>query len=172
MMEPMRTRRLLIRRFAPTDLDDFLAYQGDPQVRKYLRGAPMDADQAAHYLTVQAALDERAVDAWHGYAVQHVGSGAVIGDIGVYLASAVEGDVGFEFHPGFHRQGYGHEAMTAFLSYVFDSLRLDRVTAGCDQANSASRALLGRLGMNLRTPITEDASCRYELTRDRWFARA
>ena len=118
-----------------------------------------------------AALDEHEINAWHGYAVQHAESGTVIGDLGVYLASGVEGDIGFQFHPDFHRQGYGHEAMTAFLPYLFEKLGLERVTAGCDEANGGSRALLDRLGLQPQTPATTDGTCHYELARDEWLAK-
>jgi ribosomal-protein-alanine N-acetyltransferase len=167
MTELLRTTRLVIRRFAPTDLGDFCAYQGDPRVRQHQPGKPMDVEAAARYLSTQADLDERATGRWHGYACQHVESGAVIGDVGVFLVSATEGDVGFQFHPHFHRQGYGREATTAFLGHVFATLGLERVTAACARANTASQALLNRLGLKLR-PTAPDEGCRYELRRDDW----
>lgn len=170
MSEQLRTDRLVIRQFTPADLEDFCAYQADAEVRRYSTGEPMTVDQAVEYLATQAGLDEREVHAWHGYAVQHAESGIVIGDIGVYLASATEGDIGFQFHPGFHRQGYGGEAATAFLAYLFDDLGLDRVTAGCAEGNLASRALIGRLGLRPQTPAVKDGDCHYDLTRDAWLA--
>jgi ribosomal-protein-alanine N-acetyltransferase len=171
MSEQLSTRRLLIRRFTPADLEDFCAYQADPQVRRYLAGEPMDVDQAAQYLASQAVLDERKTKAWHDYAVQLVESGTVIGNVGVYLASEVEGDIGFQFHPGFHRQGYGLEAATAFLAYLFEGLGLERVTAGCDQANDASHALIGRLGLRPQAQPVTAGGYNYELTRDEWSAQ-
>ncbi|TDD46683.1 N-acetyltransferase [Kribbella antibiotica] len=162
----LSTRRLIIRQFQPDDLADFHAYQADPLVRRYLPGEPMSVEQAAEYLASQAELGEREVGAWHGYAVQDTSSGKLIGDIGVYLASAVEGDIGFQFAPAFHRQGYGHEAATTFLAYLFEELGLARVTAGCDEANAGSRALIGSLGMTPQPGVSTDGSCRYELPRD------
>jgi ribosomal-protein-alanine N-acetyltransferase len=170
MFEPVRTRRLVVRRFTLDDHQDFAAYQADPQVRKHVPGEAMTAEQATHYLAAQAVLDEHTIKTWHGYAVQHIESGTVIGDVGIYLVSAVEGDIGCQFHPGFHHQGYGLEAMTAFLSYVFETLKLNQVTAGCDQANTASSALLERLGLQ-RISSGSDGSYRYELTRDDWLAQ-
>ena len=43
---------------------------------------------------------------------------------------------------------------------------MDVEQAGCDQANTASHALLDRLGPRDRTPSTTDSSCHYELTRE------
>ncbi|MEU8819199.1 GNAT family N-acetyltransferase [Actinoplanes sp. NPDC048796] len=146
----MRSERLAIRRFAATDLTDFLAYQSDPVVRRYLPGEPMSAAQAAGYLAVQADLDDGVRDAWHGYAVHHLGEDRVIGDVGVWLPArpAGTGDVGFQFHPGFHGRGYAFEAMRAFLPYAFATFALRTVTATCSPANTASWGLMERLGMH------------------------
>jgi [ribosomal protein S5]-alanine N-acetyltransferase len=169
--EPLRTDRLVVRRFTSADVDDFCAYQADPRLRKFLQGAPHSAEEAARYLAAQAVLDERATSAWHGYAVQHLDSGKVIGDVGVYLVSAGEGDVGFQFHPAFHGQGYAREAMVAFLRYVFDVLGVEHVTAGCDQANTTSSTLLQRLGLHPRPASDDDGDLRFDLTRDEWRAQ-
>ncbi|MEV8378355.1 GNAT family N-acetyltransferase [Kribbella sp. NPDC056861] len=170
MTKQLSTDRLIIRRFSPADLDDFCAYQADPRVRKHLPGEPMDVGQVAQYLAAQAVLDEGQLEAWHGYAVELVETGTVIGDVGVYRVSAAEGDVGFQFHPGFHHQGYGREATTAFLAYLFEDLGLERVTAGCDQANEASRTLLVSLGLRPQSP-SADGSCHFELSRDEWLGQ-
>ncbi|WP_179855521.1 GNAT family N-acetyltransferase [Paractinoplanes atraurantiacus] len=141
---------MTIRRFAPGDLADFLAYQGDPAVRRHLPGEPMTSAQATGYLAAQAALDDGARDAWHGFAVELADEKRVIGDLGVWLPArpAKTGDVGFQFHPGFHGRGYAREAMQAFLPYAFETFALKTVTATCHPANSASWGLMERLGMH------------------------
>ena len=160
----IKTRRLLIRRFNAADLDDFLAYQADPAVRRHQPGQPMTTAQAVDYLATQAMLDQHALDRWHGFAVETSDAGRVIGDIGVWLYAqpADIGDIGFQFHPGYHGRGLAREAMEAFLPYVFGTLGLHRLTAGCDPANTASRRLLERLGMHL----VEGSAVQYELRRE------
>nr|WP_269329831.1 GNAT family N-acetyltransferase [Kineosporia babensis] len=142
---------MIIRRFTTSDLSDFLAYQADPVVRRFIPGEPMSQRQAASYLAVQAALDEHAVNAWHAYAVEHAGEQRVIGDVGIWLAEEPPrtGDVGFQFHPGFHGQGYAREAMHAFLPHVFETMDVETVTATCDTPNTASWGLMKRLGMRM-----------------------
>ena len=171
MFSQLPSRRVIIRRFTSADIEDFCAYQSDPQVREYMRGNPMDVEQAAEYLLTQSALEERQTGSWHAYAVQHVESGSVIGDVGFYLVSENEGDIGFQFHPAYYRQGFGLEAMTTLLPYLFETLGLERVTAGCDQANSASIALLERLGMQRHMATGSDNSYHYDLARDEWLAK-
>ncbi|WP_305788322.1 GNAT family N-acetyltransferase [Symbioplanes lichenis] len=162
------TPRLLVRRFTPGDLDDFLAYQSDPEVRRHLPGTPMTREQAADYLRVQAGLDERAPGAWHGYAVQHLADDRVIGDIGVWLPAEPAGvpDIGFQFHPACHGRGYAREAVRAFLPHVFETLALPRITATCAPANTASQALMKRLDMRLLSATSQDIQ--YGLTREQW----
>ncbi|MEV4406290.1 GNAT family N-acetyltransferase [Actinoplanes sp. NPDC049598] len=158
--------RLIVRRMSGDDLADFMAYQGDPVVRRFLPGEPMDPARAAAYLTVQATLDDGVLDDWHGYAVEHRAEGRMIGDVGVWLPSRPEeiADVGFQFHPGFHGQGYAREAMELFLPYAFVTFHLREVTATADVANLPSRALMRRLGMHL---IAEsDREVRYGLSRE------
>jgi ribosomal-protein-alanine N-acetyltransferase len=166
------SERVIIRRFAVSDLADFLAYQADPVVRRYLLGEPMSPDEAAGYLAAQAALPDRTLDAWHGYAVQETAGGRVIGDVGVWLSSQPEqsdsGDVGFQFHPAFHGRGYAREAMQAFLPHVFETLARQRITATCKSANTSSRALMQRLGMHLDRE--SDDEVQYGLSRERWRA--
>jgi len=163
----IRTPRLVIRRFTPGDLADFLAYQSDPIVRRHMQGAPMTSEQAIRYLKEQAARGDVSLDSWHGFAVQHVEQDRMIGDIGVYLDAkqAGTGDVGFQFRPDQHRLGYGYEAMVGFFPYLFLYLGLDAVTASCDRANAASFGLMERLGMS-RT--VDGPTLQYRLSRAEW----
>ncbi|MFI1990881.1 GNAT family N-acetyltransferase [Actinoplanes sp. NPDC020271] len=164
----VRTARLLLRRFTPGDLEDFLDYQGDPVVRRHLPGEPMTPAQAADYLTAQSTLDDGKLDAWHALAVHHVADDRVIGDVGVWLPAdpAATPDAGFQFHPAYHGRGYAREAVHALLRHVFATLAPPRVTATCSPANTASQALMRRLGMRLVSATADDV--RYELTRDDW----
>jgi ribosomal-protein-alanine N-acetyltransferase len=164
------TERLVVRRFGPGDLVDFLAYQGDPVVRAHMPGEAMSDAAARRYLAEQATLDERATGHWHAFAVEHRADARVIGDLGVFLPVDPEGtgDLGFQFRPDHHRQGYGLEATSAFLAYLFGRLALHTVTAACDAANTASYGLMERLGMR-RVP---GADVQYELRRDDWLTSA
>ncbi len=140
------TPRLVVRPFRASDLDGFLAYQGLPEVRRYLRGEPMDEEEAVRFLAGQAALrgDERGK--WHGFAVEQIADGKMIGDVGVFLQKEVdEGDVGFQFHPAYHGQGFAQKAVRGLLGHLFESS--ERVTAHCDARNVASWRLMERLGM-------------------------
>ena len=162
--------RVRIRRFAPTDLPDLLAYHAHPVVRAHQRGAPMSEAEAARFVAVQATQQGQERDAWHGRVVEHVLDHRVIGDLGIWLPSEgvgpVVGDLGFQFDPRYHGLGYAEEALQAFLPDAFRTFALDHVTASCDAANTSSWGLMERLGMQL---VQEsEGERRYGTTRERW----
>nr|WP_133379184.1 GNAT family N-acetyltransferase [Klenkia marina] len=70
---PLSTERLLVRPFRMTDLADFLAYRGHPDVRRHLPGPAMDDEAAERYVAARAAMTGTERDAWHGWAVEHRG---------------------------------------------------------------------------------------------------
>ena len=57
------------------------------------------------------------------------------------------GEIGYVLNQNYHRQGYGSEAAETLLSFAFDILELQKVTATCQKGNRASEALLLGLGM-------------------------
>lgn len=150
---PRAGGRVTVRRFAATDVDDFLAYQGHPLVRAHQPGPAMDPEEATRFVAEQAALRIDARGAWHGYVVEHLADRRVIGDVGVWLPAGGEplavADLGFQLDPRYHGRGYAREALEAFLPFAFRTFALDRVTASCDEANDASWRLLERTGMRL-----------------------
>lgn len=167
------TSRLRVRRFAEADLQDFLAYQGLPGVRRFMRGEAMGREEAVRYLAGQAALAEDARGKWHGFAVEHLAQGRVIGDVGVFLQvdPPDEGDVGFQFHPDCHGKGYAAEATQVLLRHLFTELDLRRVTASCDEENVASFRLMERLGMRRVAQAEHESGHVYSLDREEWLVR-
>lgn len=55
-------------------------------------------------------------------------------------------EVGYKFHQDYHRQGYATEALQLGISVIFDDLKLHRITASVMPENTASIALLEKLG--------------------------
>lgn len=162
--------RIVVRRFAHADLPDFLGYQGDPEVRRHQRGDAMTEAQAAAFVIEQVQRPAQMRDAWHGRAVEHLADRRVIGDVGIWLSDEPSGprsgDLGFQLAPAYHGQGYAQEAVRAFLRIAFRDFALERVTASCDEANTASWRLMERLGM--RPQDRSHGERRYALTRAQW----
>ena len=150
---PLETERLLLRPLSPDDLDAVHAYQSLPEVCRYVPYEPrtreeialhlVDPDRARRELTGEGQVLDLAVVLRE--------SGQVIGDALLFLHSERHraGEVGYAFNPAFHGHGYATEAAREMLRLGFEELGLHRIIARVDQRNTASAAVLTRLGMRL-----------------------
>jgi ribosomal-protein-alanine N-acetyltransferase len=180
-MKDINTDRLIIRRFRESDLVDFLNYQTCPEVLLYMDNEPMSEEKAMQFLNHQIALKDNEKGAYHAFAVQHRSHTKVIGDVGFYLEAGPEnkGDLGFQFHPAYHRLGYAKEAVGALLQHGFTQLALSLVTSCCDARNVASFRLMESLGMKLETHLKQSRTTRgilhdeyqYVLRREVWMVK-
>ncbi len=68
-------------------------------------------------------------------------NGAAIGKLGAFRLP----EVGFLLHPDYHGQGFGREALAAFIAYI-GARGLPNLTADTDPRNAASLALLKSAG--------------------------
>ena len=180
-MEPVHTKRLIIRPFAETDLADVLAYQTRSETLKYEPVEPMTEEQGRSYLAKQADPEHPAygpAGGWLSLAVQHAGDAKTIGEVGIFFEPEPksEGAIGWMFHPDYCGRGYASEAAQALLHYAFETRRLHRLTSGCDTQNTASWRLMERLGMRREGHSLQSRQLRgewrdgysYALLRDEW----
>jgi RimJ/RimL family protein N-acetyltransferase len=148
------TDRLLLRRWHEADREPFAAMGRDPEVMRHF-SALLSREES------NATIDE-----WinphfdlHGYgmwAVELRSGGVFIGFTGlakVGFDCPIRDDVEIGWRLSRHAWGHGYalEAATAAMSYGFSVLRLPRIVAMTVEANSRSRRLMERLGME-RTP--------------------
>lgn len=148
-MDSIRTKRLVLRRFAESDLADVLAYQRHPETLRYLPTEPMTEEKAVRFLARQADPDTWAGRGWQAWAVVLPGENRVIGEVGIFLPEPPksEGDLGWMLHPDYQGRGYATETAQALVRHAFEERGLHRLTSGCDTRNAPSWRLMERLGM-------------------------
>jgi RimJ/RimL family protein N-acetyltransferase len=147
---PIHTARLVLRPFAPGDLDDLYDYQSRPDVARYLHWEARDRDQAREALEQQRREVVLArADDWLTYAVALPESGKVIGEVGLKWLSPEhrQGEIGFVFNPDHGGRGLATEAAEVMLRLGFDDLGLHRIVGSCMAQNAQSARLMERLGM-------------------------
>lgn len=145
----IETRRLLLRRWRPEDLEPFAALNADPVVMEHLP-APLSRDEAA-------ALIERLeghFDA-HGFglfAVEVRGEEPCIGYLGLTRVAfetaftpAVE--IGWRLARHAWGRGFATEAARAVLAFAFDEIGLGEVVSFTVPANRRSQAVMERIGL-------------------------
>jgi RimJ/RimL family protein N-acetyltransferase len=146
----LHTERLLLRRYREDDLDRLAAIQALPEVARFLYWEPRSRAEVEPALAQRIAETrlERDDDVVT-LAVERREHGLLLGDATIFLRSVEHGqvEVGYVFHPDAGGQGYATEATRALVDLAFDELGAHRVFARTDARNTASAALLRRLGM-------------------------
>jgi ribosomal-protein-alanine N-acetyltransferase len=170
---PIETERLRIRHFTADDWEAVHSYTSDPGVMIYLPEEVMTEEQTRQFVA------ESMTEEGQAYAVFLRAEDRLIGQIGFHpwYASRIY-EIGWVFHPRFHRQGYATEAAAALLRYGFESLQVHRVIATCQPENTASWRVMEKLGMqregHLRKCIYRDErwwdEYFYALLEEEWFS--
>ena len=82
-------------------------------------------------------------------AIREKESGTLVGDIGLHFLSDPprQMEIGYTLSPEHRGKGYGTEAVRAAIDFCFRTLDKHRVHASVDPRNTASMALLERLGL-------------------------
>ena len=152
----LRTARLVLRAWLPSDREPFAALNADPAVAEFLGGVRGRAESDA--------LVDRTMDHWDRegfglWAVERVDSGEFIGFTGLARPSfeapftpAVE--VGWRLARAAWGKGFATEAAEASLAHGFATLGLAEIVSFTVPANVRSRAVMKRLGMH-RDPLDD-----------------
>ncbi len=147
---PIATPRLLLRPYADTDLADFHAIRGRPEVCRYLMISALDREQARVMLElrIREHVLVRAGEVL-SLAIELPGTGQVIGEAVLKWLSGEHrrGEVGYLLHPDHEGHGYATEAAAAMLRLGFEDLGLHRIVGSLDARNTGSALVLERLGM-------------------------
>jgi ribosomal-protein-alanine N-acetyltransferase len=143
----LETERLRLRPVSADDLEHFVALYGDPDVMRFIgtRGA----------LSREVTQERLAfmVNHWrqHGFGMWTLlrkADGAFVGRCGLrYLEESPEVELGYTLAKPFWGQGFATEASRAVVRYAFEVLKLDRLVAIADPANTASVNVMKKLGM-------------------------
>ncbi len=87
-------------------------------------------------------------------------------------------DLGYRLLPRHWHKGLASEGARELVRYGFDDVGLDRIIAQTMTVNTASRAVMDRIGLayvrtfptSMTAPVegVEEGEVEYELTRDQW----
>jgi RimJ/RimL family protein N-acetyltransferase len=139
MSIPFETERCRIRPFEENDIEAFMSYRNNLDWMQY------QGFKGKKYLEYKAALlKQPKFTEGVQLAIAHRQTGELIGDL--YLK--IEGNacwIGYTIAPQFARQGFAFEVVTAAIR-VLNKSGITRIQAGVELGNTASIALLNKLG--------------------------
>jgi len=152
----LRTERLLLRRWRPSDREPFARINADPAVMEFFPGLQSPQVSAEMIEWIEGDFDRDGFGLW---AVELPGELPLAGFVGLVrvrsempFAPAVE--AGWRLTPRAWGRGIAREAAEAALAYGFGPAGLEEIVAYTAALNVRSRRLMERLGM--RRDASED----------------
>jgi RimJ/RimL family protein N-acetyltransferase len=170
----LETERLVLRRFAPDDVDDLHALNSDPEVMRYLTGGiPVPRAVTEREILPRFLAYRERTDGYGFWAVIERASGAFLGWFHLRPpkgAAPDEPELGYRLHRAAWGKGYGTEGARALIERAFTELGARRVVASTYEENIGSRRVMEKAGMRLvRTfrPTPEQLAA-HGTTQDLW----
>jgi RimJ/RimL family protein N-acetyltransferase len=151
------TQRLSLAPLRPDNAAAFYEYRSDREVSRYQSWEPGSLDEAAQFINGLQSLAFDTPGTWFQLAIRPRDSSLLIGDLGVHFPAddPHQVEIGFTVAPKHQRQGFGIEAVTGLLGFLFGTLQKHRVFASVDPRNEPSIALLKRLEMRQEAHFRE-----------------
>jgi RimJ/RimL family protein N-acetyltransferase len=143
--EVVRTERLVLRPFRPTDVDAVYRASQDPETQRWISGIPVPyALEDARSFVEGIAMKER--EDRLGLSCVIEADGEFVGTCGLYLRGGRLGpEIGYTIAPWARRKGYAAEAAHALAQWGL-GLGAPRVHLFVDVGNTASQAAAVRAG--------------------------
>lgn len=148
----LETKRLILRKWRPDDLDPFTAMNVDPEVMRFFPSRPDRAETEAQIRLVSDNIERHGIGWW---AIEIPGNFDFAGFAGLsrprfhtHFTPCVE--IGWRLRRDAWGKGYATEAGSACLDFAFDRLKLDDIVSMAVVDNHRSRAVMERLGMTRR----------------------
>jgi ribosomal-protein-alanine N-acetyltransferase len=145
----LESERLLFRDHEPADLDAFCAMEADPEVRRYVGGAPRTREAAEAKFPRGIRTESDRLRMW---ATVYKPDDCYIGRCGVYPHFGPsgpipgEGALGFYLARAYWGRGLATEAARALVNFGFNELGLCKIVTAVQVGNVASVRVLEKLG--------------------------
>ena len=167
----LETERLLFRQHIPADLDAFCDMEQDPDVRRYVGGAPRSREDAERRF--QNGL-KPVIGSLSMWATIYKLEEKYIGRCGIFphfnnggVPIPGEASLGLYIAKNYWGRGFATEAGQAFIKFGFTELKLNRIVTIIQIGNDASVRVIEKLGFQLEyeEPGLKRSFYHYELRK-------
>ena len=149
IFKPIKTQRLIIRKFKPSDYTELYEYLSDINVVRYEPYEPYTLEETKREAEFRSNSDEY-------FAVTLKDCGRLIGNLYLGKRDFNSYELGYVFNRDWQMSGYATESAKALLDYTFGTLQAHRVTARCNPVNYRSYKLMERLGMRREAELKKN----------------
>jgi len=161
--------RVVLRRFRPADVGRFVAYRSSARVARFQSwDAPYPRAAGERFIRQMMRQHPDTAGEWFQFAVALSPAGPLIGDCAALPRAddPRQCEIGFTIAGEHQGHGYATEAARLLVGYLFAARGKHRITASCDARNTASAAVLERLGMRREGHLRESTWAKGEWTDD------
>ena len=143
--------RIYLRDHQTDDLEIFHSWLSDPEVMRYLPWRTSTVEES--FLQLAECLRENVKEnrTKYFFAIILKESEQVVGEAGFTIeAKEAKGGIasmGYFLLKSYWGKGYATEVAQMMIEYCFTTLKLHKVTAGCDAENTASEMVMKKCGM-------------------------
>jgi RimJ/RimL family protein N-acetyltransferase len=142
----LTTPRLILRALRPEDLDPFAAMNANPEVVRYL-GTGQALTPAQTWDLMARMLGQWPLRGYGFFAVVEAATGRFIGRSGILHTLAwPEPELAYGLDQPYWGKGYATESTIAIRDWAFATLGFSRIASYIRPDNTASAALLRRMG--------------------------
>jgi RimJ/RimL family protein N-acetyltransferase len=152
-MEPLssvvfQTERLYAREFVREDADDVFEYAGNLESSGFQAFSPESYEDVVKFVESRLAEQLKPRRSFFDAVICLKDTDEMVGAMGIYLdKDGRQAELGYNLKKRFWHNGYATEAAKGFLRFGFLGLDLHRITARCDDRNTASYKVMERIGM-------------------------
>jgi RimJ/RimL family protein N-acetyltransferase len=162
---PVGDGRVCLRRFSAADLAAFQAYRSDEALVRFQGWSVQSDHDALQFILAMADAPLFRPGHWIQLAIEDMGTGAMVGDVGVFIADdSRQAEVGFTLSRPAQGKGLATRAVGLAIRLVFEHTQVVEIIGITDTRNTASVRVLERLGMQRRA--TEDADFKGEACQE------
>lgn len=169
----IETPRLILDTWQSSDWTDFRPIATNPEVMRYITGGrPWSDEEIRAFVDRQVQLyAERRFCRWK-LLIKPKGEFIGFCGVGMWRHSPLL-EIGWWLAPAYWGQGLATEAATAALRDVFERAQVDRVVSIAMPANTASRRIMEKLGLEFECEFDDRGVpvVRYAIDRVRYEAR-
>ena len=155
----LKSDRLILRPLNGNDLDDFYEIFSDREVMRYYDVLPLENREQAKLMLdgFIGAFADRSMLRW---GIEY--RGKMVGTCGFFgfKDDCRKAEMGYELNSAYHRLGIMSEALTMILDFIFAKSDINRVEAYAEPDNTASLAVLKKLGFTREGTLRQYEYCR------------
>ena len=173
----IETERLILRQIVPADAEEIFAFSRGPETGRDAGWKPHETLEETRLIMQEIFLEQESV---FGMVLKE--TGVMIGSVGLIDDQLRENDsvrmLGYALGEAFWGKGFMTEAAGAVVTYGFEEMHLDLISATCYPANVRSGRVLEKLGFRYEGTLAQaerrydgkvlDKDC-YSLSKEAYF---